>query len=213
MELGAVLSILKRSSPRILNSNFGLKEFHTNIKLCQKDDDKSKKNETTNHDENKKENEVEKSPEKAPEENSSSSGDGHEQNDKGKEDKDGKSDADKMISLFTKAVLWLGIIYSFGIVLSLAVSAGRGRPESPLNRTISWNEFVYHMLAKGEVKEIIVRPDMELVTIILHDGAIVKGKRAESHYYHMSVADTIKFEQKLRDVEQRLGIRESECFD
>lgn len=33
------------------------------------------------------------------------------------------------------------------------------------------------MLAKGEVEEIIVRPDVEVVTIILHDGAVVKSKK------------------------------------
>lgn len=33
------------------------------------------------------------------------------------------------------------------------------------------------MLAKGEVEEIIVRPDLEIVTIILYDGAIIKGRR------------------------------------
>lgn len=33
------------------------------------------------------------------------------------------------------------------------------------------------MLAKGEVEEIIVRPDIEIVTIILYEGAIIKGKR------------------------------------
>jgi spastic paraplegia 7 len=33
------------------------------------------------------------------------------------------------------------------------------------------------MLAKGEVEEIIVRPDLDIVTIILHDGAIIKGRR------------------------------------
>lgn len=44
-------------------------------------------------------------------------------------------------------------------------------------RFVSWNEFLYQMLAKGEVEEIIVRPDIELVTIILCDGAIVKGKK------------------------------------
>lgn len=42
---------------------------------------------------------------------------------------------------------------------------------------MSWNEFLYQMLAKGEVEEIIVRPDIELVTIILYDGAVVKGKK------------------------------------
>lgn len=33
------------------------------------------------------------------------------------------------------------------------------------------------MLANGEVEEIIVRPDIELVTVILYDGAVVKGKK------------------------------------
>ena len=47
-------------------------------------------------------------------------------------------------------------------------------------RWVSWNEFVYHMLAKGEVEEIIVRPDSEIVTIILHDGAVVKGRKVSS---------------------------------
>lgn len=42
---------------------------------------------------------------------------------------------------------------------------------------MSWNEFLYQMLAKGEVEEIVVRPDMDIVTIILHDGAVIKGKR------------------------------------
>lgn len=44
-------------------------------------------------------------------------------------------------------------------------------------RYVSWNEFLYQMLAKGEVEEIVVRPDMDIVTIILHDGAVIKGKR------------------------------------
>lgn len=33
------------------------------------------------------------------------------------------------------------------------------------------------MLAKGEVEEIIIRPDMNIVTIMLYDGAVVKGRR------------------------------------
>jgi spastic paraplegia 7 len=46
-----------------------------------------------------------------------------------------------------------------------------------VTRYVSWNEFVHHMLAKGEVEEIIVRPDLDIVTIILYDGAIIKGRR------------------------------------
>lgn len=33
------------------------------------------------------------------------------------------------------------------------------------------------MLARGEVEELIVRPDLDIVTIILHEGAVVKGKK------------------------------------
>jgi spastic paraplegia 7 len=50
-----------------------------------------------------------------------------------------------------------------------------------VTRYVSWNEFVHHMLAKGEVEEVIVRPDMDIVTIILHDGAIIKGRRVIHH--------------------------------
>lgn len=44
-------------------------------------------------------------------------------------------------------------------------------------RYVAWNEFLYQMLAKGEVEQIIVRPDIDIVTIILFEGAVVKGKR------------------------------------
>lgn len=37
------------------------------------------------------------------------------------------------------------------------------------------------MLAKGEVEQIIIRPDIEIVTIILYEGAVVKGKRVSSY--------------------------------
>lgn len=46
---------------------------------------------------------------------------------------------------------------------------------------MSWNEFVHQMLAKGEVEQIIVRPDIDIVTIILHDGAVVKGRKVGFH--------------------------------
>lgn len=36
------------------------------------------------------------------------------------------------------------------------------------------------MLAKGEVEQIIVRPDIDIVTIILYEGAVVKGKRVST---------------------------------
>jgi len=33
------------------------------------------------------------------------------------------------------------------------------------------------MLSKGEVEEIIARPDLDIVTIRLHEGAVVKGRK------------------------------------
>lgn len=60
---------------------------------------------------------------------------------------------------------------------------------------------MHQMLAKGEVEEIIVRPDVEIVTIILHDGAIVKGRRVSdflvlfylfnNKYYHLIIFPTV----------------------
>lgn len=49
-------------------------------------------------------------------------------------------------------------------------------------RYISWNEFVHLMLAKGEVEEIIARPDLDIVTIRLHEGAIIKGRKVNIFY-------------------------------
>lgn len=62
------------------------------------------------------------------------------------------------------------------------------------------------MLAKGEVAEIIVRPDVDIVTIVLHDGAVIKGRRMDHRTFHMNIIDTNKFEEKLRAAEHRLGI-------
>ncbi|ALC49898.1 CG2658 [Drosophila busckii] len=112
---------------------------------------------------------------------------------------------EKMRSVLTKAVLWLFTIYMFVAFISLLITPRTERPEGS-TRYVSWNEFVHHMLAVGEVKELIIRPDMEMVTIILHDGAVIKGRKVTSTIFHMAVADANKFEEKLRQVEKRLGI-------
>lgn len=52
------------------------------------------------------------------------------------------------------------------------------------------------MLAKGEVQEIIVRPDVEIVTIILHEGAVVKGKKVRkkrSYLFRFIPTDHVLF--------------------
>lgn len=49
---------------------------------------------------------------------------------------------------------------------------------------------------------------LEMVTIVLHDNAIIKGRRTYTNVFHMAI-DTSKFEEKLRDVEKRLGVKDS----
>jgi len=51
-------------------------------------------------------------------------------------------------------------------------------------RYVSWNEFVHLMLAKGEVEEIIARPDLDIVTVRLHEGAIIKGRKVNINIYN-----------------------------
>lgn len=49
------------------------------------------------------------------------------------------------------------------------------------------------MLAKGEVEQIIVRPDIEIVTIILYEGAVVKGKRVSIIVYFSQECKYVMF--------------------
>lgn len=114
-------------------------------------------------------------------------------------------DKDKISSLLAKAFLWMLTAYMVVAIVSL-IFPSSNQPE--VVRYVSWNEFLYQMLAKGEVEEIIVRPDMDIVSLILHDGAVIKGKKAEAKVYHMNVVDINKFEDKLREAERRLGIQD-----
>ncbi|XP_075229453.1 mitochondrial inner membrane m-AAA protease component paraplegin-like isoform X2 [Lycorma delicatula] len=88
--------------------------------------------------------------------------------------------------------------------ISLMIS-GSNQPENI--QFVSWNEFVHHMLAKGEVEEIIVSPDLDVVKIILYEGAIIKDKFVENRIYHMNIVGTNSFEEKLHEAEKRLGIK------
>lgn len=136
-------------------------------------------------------------------EGSSSGGSG--QGGDGKKPKN-DDDKEKMMSLVTKTLFWMVTVYMLVGFLTMVVP-NKNRPETT-TRYVSWHEFVHHMLAVGEVKEVVVHPDMEMVTILLHDGAVIKGRRAHSNIFHMAVADVNKFEEKLRQVEKRLGIKD-----
>ncbi|KAI5730600.1 hypothetical protein M8J76_015571 [Diaphorina citri] len=119
------------------------------------------------------------------------------------EEKKKKEEQAKLQGVITKALFWTFVSYMI-IIAATLLFPNSSQPE--VVRYVSWNEFMHQMLAKGEVEEIIVRPDVEIVTIILHDGAIVKGRRIDYKTFHMNIADTKSFEEKLREAETRLGI-------
>lgn len=121
-------------------------------------------------------------------------------------DNNGKknNDEDERKGMLAKAALWMLTAYMFIAIISLLFPSSN-QPE--FARFVSWNEFVHHMLAKGEVEEVIVRPDMDVVTIILNEGAIVKGKKIDQRTVHMNIVDVHQFEERLRKAEAELGIR------
>ncbi|XP_028043389.1 paraplegin [Bombyx mandarina] len=128
----------------------------------------------------------------------------NQQDDKDKHKKDKKNN--ELSSLFMKAVFWMLTTCILIIMSTLLVPSDT--PQNEVIRYVSWNEFVYSMLAKGEVQELIVRPDMEVVTIILYEGAIIKGRRANNRVFHINVGDIHRFEEKLRETEKNLGVKE-----
>ncbi|XP_071497391.1 mitochondrial inner membrane m-AAA protease component paraplegin-like, partial [Diadema antillarum] len=92
-------------------------------------------------------------------------------------------------------------------------------------QNISWQTFVNDMLAKGEVKSVSVtyydsdgsgeskNPESDVVHVFLHDGAIVFGRevgRGQPNHFRMRVGNIQNFEQKLRQAENELGIRQND---
>ncbi|XP_065211013.1 paraplegin [Planococcus citri] len=123
------------------------------------------------------------------------------------EKKPPNKDDDKKISpMMAKLLLWCLTVY---ILVFVGASMMLPSNKQEIIRYVSWNEFLYHMLAKGEVEEIIAQPDIGLVTVVLHDGAVVKGRRVDIKNFHMQV-DIDKFEEKLRAAEAKLGIKVGE---
>ncbi|XP_064466822.1 paraplegin-like [Ornithodoros turicata] len=117
-------------------------------------------------------------------------------------DKD-KDDDESKVSLLAKAAIWMMTAYIVITLMSLLFPSSN---QPDVLRYVSWNEFYHHMLAKGEVEEVIVRPELDLVTIYLQDNAVIKGKKSEHKTYHMNIVDVEHFEEKLRAAEKSLGI-------
>lgn len=122
----------------------------------------------------------------------------------GRNNKDKDKDDESKVSLLAKAAIWMMTAYIVITLMSLLFPTSN---QPDVLRYVSWNEFYHQMLAKGEVEEVIVRPELDLVTIYLHDNAIVKGRKSEHKTFHMNIVDVEHFEEKLRMAEKSLGIQ------
>lgn len=216
------MKMFKRSGVDLLSSQYAVNRFHTNAWLREKqkenETEKPKKQEEATDDKSDKKPETDSTKEERDldEKNRESIKRAERERRKQQEKKENEKDNDqtkKVLALFTKGVAWTLTAYGMAILFMVILSAmSRGGPiNEDINRQVSWQEFVYHMLAVGEVKELIVRPDADLVAIVLHEGAIVKGRRA-GPYYILTVPDVGRFEEKLRDIERKLGITDSELI-
>lgn len=101
----------------------------------------------------------------------------------------------------------LGLATLVGIDGSKQTSNPPVTSQLPEGIYISWNTFLYQMLAKGEVEKLIITPGTNMVRVILYDGAIINGVRPLFRQYILQVSSTDVFEKRLRDFERSIGIQ------
>ena len=125
-------------------------------------------------------------------------------NDKGSSGNNGKNNPndDEKRAIIMKALFFFFVAYTL-FLLTLKSSTNM---DNQGMKFVSWNEFIHHMVAQGEVEEVVVLPEHDLVRITLHDGAVIKGKKVETRKYYLKVADIQGFESNLREEERSLGI-------
>ncbi|KRX60792.1 Paraplegin, partial [Trichinella sp. T9] len=99
--------------------------------------------------------------------------------------------------------LVVALLYVFTLAVAISYWSDSNNDDTYL---IPWNVFVYEMLAKGEVEEVIVVPDSDIVTIRLFANAVIRNHVAPRRVYHMRVPEIHNFEENLRKAEESLGI-------
>lgn len=127
------------------------------------------------------------------------------QQQEGKDDNKKDPDKDDKIPMFPRIFIWLTLLFAAYTLLRMMQGA-----DSNLYNFISWNEFYHEMLAKGEVQEVIIRPEAEIAVIRLYDGAIIKGRPVTLPVFTMKIPDPYHFEEKIRKAEEELCIRNAD---
>lgn len=206
-EFLAVIKLLNRSSINSIPSQLAVRNLSTSIRLFEKQENQkgSENSESqaqkSSADDNK------------PSDDKNNKNNEKEQRKKDKkaiDDKDRENNTNRALALLTKTILWMCLLYSitFTLVVVGSILTGSTGGAEQENHIVSWKEFVQYMLASGEVKEIIVRPQYDYVRIVLHDGAVINGRRPRFPSYMLTVPNIEKFENRLREVEKSMGIAE-----
>lgn len=107
---------------------------------------------------------------------------------------------------WNKGRMFLGFVLGY-LAFSAMLSSRFGRRQIPQSTMqISWSEFEHQLLARGEVTQLVVYPDMGAVLVFLHSNAVVNGRLLGDQPLLLTVPNLHMFESKLRDAENRLGI-------
>lgn len=72
---------------------------------------------------------------------------------------------------------------------------------------ISYQSF-QSLLAAGEVKELALEQSGDRVFVYLHPGAMLNGTPINSPYFILNVPNMDKFEERVQEEEEKLGIRD-----
>lgn len=193
-ECSAMYRVLNRSSTKLLSNDYICRHLHTAAVLFKNESGSQESKEGENVDKNASKNDSsdsKPSPKKKPSKKKKPSDDGN----------------NATLTMFAKGLLWTSFVYSCTVLLGVLMRRG-DQPDANDSQEISWNEFVHHMLMAGEVKEITVVPELEVVRIRLYNDSVVKGRRVRSPVFYMMIPDTAKFEMKIRDVERKMGIKD-----
>merc|ERR1719369_1884524 len=94
---------------------------------------------------------------------------------------------------------------------SLAMNRARPPPGQPVAE-IQWADFYQNLLLKGEVQEIIIHAGVNRATAVLHPGAVYKGQQLNTQVVRIITANVDNIESKVREVEQRMGIKSSDMI-
>merc|ERR1719369_709690 len=94
---------------------------------------------------------------------------------------------------------------------SLAMNRARPPPGQPVAE-IQWADFYQNLLLKGEVQEIIIHAGVNRATAVLHPGAVYKGQQLNTQVVRIVTANVDNIESKVREVEQRMGIKSSDMI-